>query len=156
MLLSRCTFSLTLLVSLFDKFALGAFSVNNRPFIIKQTQPTIGTKIMAFASADSFEPIADFESAQSDSIVPLELPWGERQQWAIRDNIHRYLVEIPQLAYENEKGEPDSTYALWTSLTRDIIELAGYDIEFIRKKYTETVAGFEHPSKIKLPSSPPK
>jgi len=159
MLLSRYVCSLTLLVSLLDRFTVGAFSVNNRPFtfIIKQTQPPTGTKIMAFASADSpFEPISDFEPIQSDSIVPLEMPWGEQQQWALRDNIHRYLVEIPQLAYENEKGQPESTYALWMALTRDVIELAGYDIEFIRKKYKETMAGFEHPSKIKLPSSPPK
>ena len=127
MLLSRHACSLTTLVSLLDRFAVSAFSLNiNRPFIVKQTHPSTSAKTMAFASFDSpFEPISDFEPIKTDSIVPLELPWGERQQWSLRDNVHRYLVETPQLAYENEKGQPESTYALWMALTRDIIELAG-------------------------------
>lgn len=83
---------------------------------------------------------------------PLELPWGQRQKWALRDNVHKYTVDIPQLAdgvVSNKgvvSGLSSDTYVMWRALTRDVMELAGYDVEFIRSKYVETMRGEEHES----------
>jgi len=65
----------------------------------------------------------------------LDLPWGDRQAWALKDNIQKYIVDIPQL--ENENGI--ITYAMWRALTRDVLELAGYDIRFLRQKYEQVL-----------------
>ena len=65
----------------------------------------------------------------------MDLPWGKRQTWALKDSVNKYLVEIPQL--ENDNGDGDCTYVMWRALTRENIELAGYDIEFLRRKYVQ-------------------
>ena len=73
--------------------------------------------------------------------LDLDLPWGDRQEWALMDNIGKYLVTIPKFnAEEGGSGSGDSgnEYAMWRSLTRDVIELTGYDAEILRQKYVES------------------
>eukprot|EP00979_Chaetoceros_neogracilis_P017586 scaffold10251_cov287-Chaetoceros_neogracile.AAC.8 len=69
------------------------------------------------------------------SNLDLNLPWGNRQAWALKDCLNKYLVEIPQL--ENVNGNGDCTYVMWRAMSRENIELAGYDIEFLRTKYAQ-------------------
>jgi hypothetical protein len=69
------------------------------------------------------------------SNLDLNLPWGNRQAWALKDCVNKYLVEIPQL--ENDNGNGDCTYVMWRAMSRENIELAGYDIEFLRTKYAQ-------------------
>lgn len=71
----------------------------------------------------------------------LELPWGQRQKWALKDNVSKYTVDIPQLK-QSITGPSDSltsSYVMWRAMTRDIIELAGYNVEFLQSKYLETM-----------------
>lgn len=68
----------------------------------------------------------------------LDLPWGERQKWALRDNIQNYIVEIPEIGNKKTDDSGDkniTTYAMWRALARDTIELTGYDAAFLRQKY---------------------
>ncbi len=74
---------------------------------------------------------------KSSTTSPAEsMPWGSRQTWALRDNLSKYLIDIPQLPYD-VKGEDEqkTTYVLWQALARDAIELTGYDTAFLREKY---------------------
>ena len=83
-----------------------------------------------------------------------EMPWGERQEWALKDNIGKYIVDIPQL--KTEHGS--ITYAMWRALTRDVFELAGYEVEFIRQKYANMLEKDDEDSDAegkKKPVSPP-
>ena len=83
------------------------------------------------------------------SLQDLDLPWGKRQSWALKDCVNKYLVEIPQLQTNgddnnnnnnNDNDNNDCTYVMWRALTRENIELAGYDIEFLRLKYVHAMA----------------
>lgn len=66
----------------------------------------------------------------------IDMPWGDRQRFALMDNIKKYLVEIPQLPSENGS----TTYVMWRAMMRDNIELVGYDANFLRKKCIEMMA----------------
>ena len=76
--------------------------------------------------------------------LDLDLPWGDRQEWALMDNIGKYLVTIPKFEGEvggsggSGSGDGGNEYAMWRSLTRDVIELTGYDAEILRQKYVES------------------
>ena len=74
------------------------------------------------------------KSSKRKDGLDLDLPWGERQEWALRDNIQKYILEIPQLK-NNSDGNTFNRYAMWKALMRDTIELAGYDVSFLRQKY---------------------
>mmetsp|Transcript_7603 Transcript_7603/g.10897 ORF Transcript_7603/g.10897 Transcript_7603/m.10897 type:complete len:449 (+) Transcript_7603:68-1414(+) len=75
----------------------------------------------------------DKENISSSSSLRDILPWGDFQEWALRDNLPKYLVRIPQI---RGGGGPDGhTFALWHSMTCDITEFSGYDIAFIREKH---------------------
>lgn len=65
--------------------------------------------------------------------VVMTMPWGDNQSWALRDNLERYTVSIPN---GGDNGN-DETCALWRSMTRDVVELAGYDVRFLRRKHRE-------------------
>jgi len=93
----------------------------------------------------------------------LELPWGQRQKWALKDNISKYVVDIPQLNQGNVAGgsaslleSPTSTYVMWRAMTRDIMELAGYNVEFLQSKYLETMNENDNdPKYITIPGALP-
>jgi hypothetical protein len=60
------------------------------------------------------------------------LPWTQFQDWALRDNIEKYIVSIPL------KGSDEpSVFVLWRTLSRDVIELQGYPVDMLQRKYQE-------------------
>ena len=59
----------------------------------------------------------------------LDLPWGDRQKFALIDNINKYTVDIPQIKAENGS----TTYVMWRAMMKDTIELAGYDPQFLQQ-----------------------
>jgi len=61
--------------------------------------------------------------------------WGEIQEWALRDNISKYTVNIPKLANCAGGGSNGVEYAMWRCLLRDIVELTGYEIQFVHQMY---------------------
>lgn len=65
----------------------------------------------------------------------LDLPWGDFQSWALRDNLPKYTVDIPSFREgTNGGGSLGITYTLWRSLVRDVTELSGYDATFVRQQ----------------------
>jgi len=70
-----------------------------------------------------------------------DLPWTEWQDWALRDNLPKYIVTIPPPALIGGKADikhNDNTitpkqYALWRTLLREVPELNGYDLAHIRR-----------------------
>ncbi len=60
----------------------------------------------------------------------FSLPWTEFQAWALRDNILKYIISIPR------KGTDEPTvYALWRTMSREVIELSGYPVDMLQEKY---------------------
>jgi hypothetical protein len=58
----------------------------------------------------------------------LDLPWGDRQKFALIDSIKKYSVDIPQIKADNGS----TTYVMWRAMMKDTIELAGYDPQFLQ------------------------
>ncbi|KAG7358400.1 hypothetical protein IV203_014988 [Nitzschia inconspicua] len=70
-------------------------------------------------------------------------PWSEAQEWALRDNLPKYLVRISQKNQQSTKSTQTaataslSTVVLWRSLLQDVPELAGYPVKILQAKYKE-------------------
>ena len=63
------------------------------------------------------------------------MPWGDLQSFALRDNLPKYVVVIPIPGKKDKYG----TFALWRSLVKDSVELAGYEVEYVRRRYEADV-----------------
>jgi hypothetical protein len=53
-----------------------------------------------------------------------EMPWSEAQEWALLDNLPKYVIFIGT-----------RRYARWRALTREVPELAGYPATFLRRMH---------------------
>jgi len=53
-----------------------------------------------------------------------EMPWSEAQEWALLDNLPKYVIFIGT-----------RRYARWRALTREVPELAGYPGPFLRRMH---------------------
>lgn len=78
-------------------------------------------------------PVEKKQQEQDYDPILSSMPWSDFQSWALRDNLHRYLVTIPSLGSSN----PDDyeTYALWRTMAQDATELAGYEPNFLMAKH---------------------
>jgi len=76
------------------------------------------------------------------------LPWSDAQDWALRDNLPKYLFRIQTTTEDDKNGAVSTTttttttttltsYCQWRSLLQDVPELAGYPVDFLQLKYQE-------------------
>ena len=79
-------------------------------------------------STDMSEPKPTTSNNEDDK---LDMPWSEVQEWALDDNLPKFTVIIPN----NGSGEKSRRYAMWRTLTREVPELAGYPIPFLRQMH---------------------
>ena len=101
---------------------------------------------------------SSYQQPVVDTIAPApahagtthSLPWSDVQDWALRDNIPKYLFRIQTTTSDDEKkngagGTATATttattltsYCQWRSLLQDVPELAGYPVDFLQLKYQE-------------------
>jgi len=78
---------------------------------------------------------SDSASSSSSSSYTNEedkfsLPWTDFQEWALRDNILKYVVSVPR-----KGADKPELYALWRSMSREVVELSGYPVDMLREKY---------------------
>jgi hypothetical protein len=68
---------------------------------------------------------------KEESLDELDMPYSKFQEWALRDNLPRYVVSIPV-------GTPgrNKLYALWRTMSREVTELSGYPINVLQEMYT--------------------
>eukprot|EP00550_Attheya_septentrionalis_P009753 CAMPEP_0198282928 /NCGR_PEP_ID=MMETSP1449-20131203/2635_1 /TAXON_ID=420275 /ORGANISM="Attheya septentrionalis, Strain CCMP2084" /LENGTH=338 /DNA_ID=CAMNT_0043979347 /DNA_START=235 /DNA_END=1251 /DNA_ORIENTATION=- len=62
-----------------------------------------------------------------------DMPWSQFQDWALRDNLPRYVVTIPM---DGQKR----LYALWRTMTREVLEIGGYNLDFLQKMHARQIA----------------
>jgi hypothetical protein len=80
------------------------------------------------------------DSARTDSTTDDDdfYPWSQAQDWALKDNLPKYLVRIPSSTKnKNNKQSSLLTVALWRSLLQDVPELAGYPVNILQAKYKQ-------------------
>ncbi|KAL7556515.1 hypothetical protein ACA910_000978 [Epithemia clementina (nom. ined.)] len=76
--------------------------------------------------------VSGFRSSSSRTIN--DMPWGEVQEWALRDKLKYFTVAAPIATQETGNFQ---SFILWRSLVEDTPELAGYPISFIIKRFLE-------------------
>lgn len=123
----------------------------NRHFHHIRTTALYETTFPDFSSSSSSlspieQNVATWKGSQKSN--PSSLPWGPKQEWALRDNISKYTVALlpsPHTGGEQSGGQisiakpehPSKTenIVLWRTLLREVAELSGYDISIIQKQY---------------------
>mmetsp|Transcript_10684 Transcript_10684/g.16367 ORF Transcript_10684/g.16367 Transcript_10684/m.16367 type:complete len:265 (-) Transcript_10684:1739-2533(-) len=83
------------------------------------------TKESSIPSAFS---LRTFTSSRGDQ--DLSLPWTHFQDWALRDNMEKYVVSVPRPG-----ASKPQLYGLWRSLSREVVELSGYPANQLREQY---------------------
>jgi hypothetical protein len=105
----------------------------------------------------------DDDDDDDDGSVPNEYPWSKVQEWALHDNLPKYMIRIPTKPknpilssstssrnngrhyHEDSKQQQDKknkkksfqSYALWRSLLQDVPELSGYPVDFLQERCRE-------------------
>lgn len=75
-----------------------------------------------------------------------DMPWGEHQEWALRDNISKYLITISSYDEDEEDDNVERhNFALWRSMIRDVTELTGYPVKFVQKMHSRQSPGTASP-----------
>jgi hypothetical protein len=77
------------------------------------------------------EPSDEVTRISTSPVQTLDLPWTDFQDWALRDNIAKYVVSIPR-----KGASAPETYALWRTMGREVVELSGYPIEMLQQMCT--------------------
>lgn len=93
-----------------------------------------------FSTTKSVNTASTAKSASNSVVVDSYYPWSEAQDWALRDNLPKYIVRIPSSSKNSEIEQSSmklTTVALWRSLLQDVPELAGYPVPFLQAKYKE-------------------
>jgi len=67
----------------------------------------------------------------------IDMPWSNFQEWALRDNLPKYVVSIP---IAGDTSGRSRLVALWRTLSNEVTELSGYDVCFLRKMHQRMVA----------------
>jgi hypothetical protein len=81
---------------------------------------------MPHLSSSAEQEVTSGDSKKDDGIFLL--PWTDFQDWALRDNILKYVVSIPR----KEADKPER-HVLWRTLSREVLELSGYPVEMLQR-----------------------
>jgi hypothetical protein len=68
---------------------------------------------------------------KEESSKELDMPYSKFQEWALRDNLPRYVVSIPVGTPGRQK-----LYALWRTMSREVTELSGYPVDVLQEMFT--------------------
>jgi hypothetical protein len=63
----------------------------------------------------------------------LSMPWSDLQDWALQDKLPKYIVMIKLTKNGKEKTE---AYALWRTMLNEVMEVAGYPIDFLQDMHS--------------------
>eukprot|EP00521_Asterionellopsis_glacialis_P016327 CAMPEP_0195300776 /NCGR_PEP_ID=MMETSP0707-20130614/28107_1 /TAXON_ID=33640 /ORGANISM="Asterionellopsis glacialis, Strain CCMP134" /LENGTH=316 /DNA_ID=CAMNT_0040363561 /DNA_START=180 /DNA_END=1127 /DNA_ORIENTATION=+ len=139
---------------MFMSFLLTSLRVESllTPLVSNRFQATIGTRTVSFAKEYSYSGIPssqsfrclqaattsstsgfafDQDDDESTEDKNLDMPWTDFQEWALRDNLPKYLVSIPT----KKSGNKQELFALWRTMTREVTELSGYPIDFLQEMH---------------------
>ena len=104
-------------------------------YALEERRYGVGLLFTSSAENDMEVDVEGSAEDNEDGDEDFDMPWGDLQSFALRDNLPKYIVTIPVPGKKGKYG----TFALWRSLLNECTELAGYDVEFVRRRYEEDV-----------------
>jgi len=72
----------------------------------------------------------DKENKEEEKEEEFDMPFSKFQEWALRDNLPRYVVSIPV-----QDGSQQQLCALWRTMMREVTELGGYPVEMLKEMH---------------------
>lgn len=103
-------------------------SASDQPFVRNTVPSNTTTTSPTSSSSDIQEPSPPLQAQQERR---LDLPWSDLQEWALRDQLPRYTVQLPV----SQDGQPTmQVYTLWRTMSQEVTELTGYPLEFLRRR----------------------
>lgn len=72
------------------------------------------------------------ESNKMEEDNELSMPWSNFQEWALRDQLPKYVISIP---VQRQGRTQYDVYALWRALSREVTELSGYPVDFLQERH---------------------
>ncbi|KAI2504604.1 hypothetical protein MHU86_9816 [Fragilaria crotonensis] len=108
---------------------------------------------LSLRSSTDNDSVATNDRSQQSEKDTFSLPWTDFQAWALRDNILKYIISIPR-----EGSDEPTVYALWRTMSREVIELSGYPVDTLQEKYKlqvtndpgSSVSGCDSPGALPL------
>lgn len=94
--------------------------------------PTMNTTSNEVAKEESEKEKAKKDSSAEEDVPSM--PWTDFQEWALRDNLPRYVVSIP-VQDDSSKKQKQQLYGLWRTMMREVTELGGYPIEMLQEMH---------------------
>lgn len=117
------------LIEAFTSIPSSTFVTKRNPFEI---QSIVSTQSLLLSQ--SIDNNISTASTQDD----FDMPWSTNQEWALQDKISKYTINIPRLNNPTLKGGGlnKTTFALWHTMTNEVTELMGYEIDYLQMKYS--------------------
>jgi len=117
------------LIEAFTSIPSSTFVTKRNPFEIKSIVST-----QSLLLSQSIDNNTSTTSTQDD----FDMPWSTNQEWALQDKISKYTINIPRLNNPTLKGGGlnKTTFALWHTMTNEVTELMGYEIDYLQMKYS--------------------
>ena len=117
------------LIEAFTSIPSSTFVTKRNPFEIKSIVST-----QSLLLSQSIDNNISTASTQDD----FDMPWSTNQEWALQDKISKYTINIPRLNNPTLKGGGlnKTTFALWHTMTNEVTELMGYEIDYLQMKYS--------------------
>lgn len=93
---------------------------------VSASQQDESAKTVFPSNEDSSDDEEDGVEDSPRKSASLNFPWDEAQQWALRDQVPRFTIQVV-----NEAAHSVERYVLWRNLAQSTPELAGYPLPFL-------------------------
>jgi hypothetical protein len=99
----------------------------------QRAYPGFGHDMTRLPVSTAPSPSTISEDEQEESSDEFTMPWSKFQEWALRDNLPRYVISIPVRTQGG--GSQQKLHALWRTMSREVTELCGYPIEMLHEMH---------------------
>ena len=73
-------------------------------------------------------------TATSKTKNKYDMPWSHNQEWAMKDNLSKYTVQVH---IEEDGRDKLHVYTLWRTLSNEVTALSGYPLKFLVDRYQD-------------------
>jgi hypothetical protein len=92
-----------------------------------------GSITSSVAETSSSSSSTSLDEREKDETTPRV--WSEWQEWALQDNVPKFLITIPQP--QSTVVDPPQKFILWRNMVRDVPEFNGYTAPLVRSMYVK-------------------
>ena len=136
MVMPSCAFTIPTVKIKHPTFLQQNFIINGN----KKVQPLqrLHQSVRDTSDDTTMETITSSSNTNSKTLTTRDdMPWSTNQEYSLQDKLPQYTINIPNLNSPTLKGggSNKSTFVLWYTMRKEVVDFMGYDIDFLRLKY---------------------